>query len=596
MIAVFFKDLREMWAGPVTLIALAVVSCLVMALAAALPLPERELRIGVAPTLTDPACHVLHPPPPDEMAAPPATEIVEGSASAEQASPKPNCAFPERDVLIHAIKDLAGARYHPVEPASPDPKVSENREDRGTETEAWEIMDRERLNVLFVWYPTVYTQDEAASAFGTDTLRSYGAESGGVWIAYTQARSTAHAGQIRFSVRQAQGSATLLANARKNGDQFASPSIGFADSFTELGSVFVGLRHTERLDEVWATYDTAPMTDDEAIRAVDGLIERYNSRFQSGPLPEAKAQQVRDALRRALAGPGTFSREELRQKFRAELDAMLPSATVEPQLDPAEVASPSDNEAPLDDPETALQEYDVNYFLELSDPGYSDNNLTPGEDPLLVLAPFLLTERDGPPRSTSAWLIPGLVLIIGSAIAFMLAAGSTVREREHGTEHLLKAGRPWWRAAIGKSLAPAAAAFVVLLMLMLTAQVFFGFQVKPAWPYAILCAAMAVLAASFQGVAVGSLLRSQPAALAISGAYLICLILFGNILIPMDGAVWPTSWLSQVLPTRLLSEEWADWMTWGVPLQIGLLLGLVLLLAASLGALLLGAFARQRSV
>jgi hypothetical protein len=37
-------------------------------------------------------------------------------------------------------------------------------------------------------------------------------------------------------------------------------------------------------------------------------------------------------------------------------------------------------------------------------------------------------------------------------------------------------------------------------------------------------------------------------------------------------------------------------MTWGVPLHLTLLLGLTLLFAASLGALLLGALARQRSV
>lgn len=577
MIAVFLKDLREMWAGPVTLIALAVVSCLVMALAAALPLPEPELRIGVAPAPAGCRAPTEHVDKPAEPAAP------DAAVEDEQPILALHCPFPDRDVLVHAIKDLAGARYEPVDATPEDSPPTGDPEDRWVENEAWETMDRERLNVLFVWYPTFYAQDDAANSLNMDQLRSYGAEKGGVWIAYTQARSTAHAGQIRFSVRQVQGTSTHLANANLNGESFASPSIGFADSFTELGSVFVGLRHADGLDAAWTA-------DDKAIlSSVEEKIAGYESWSQIGPLPEEAAQFVRAAIARTITGLETRSVEELRQKFFTELGGAESFAPAPPP--PADGAAP--DLPPEAAPESVLQSHEVYYFSELSAPA---SYRKPGEDPLLVLTPFLLTERDGPPRSTSAWLIPGLILIIGSAIAFMLAAGSNVREREHGTEHLLKAGRTWWRAAIGKSLAPAAAAFVVVLMLMLTAQVFFGFQIKPAWPYAILCAAMAVLAASFQGVAVGSLLRNQSAALAISGAYLICLILFGNILIPMDGAVWPTSWLSQVLPTRLLSEEWADWMTWGVPLQLGLAVGLVLLMAASLGALLLGAFARQRSV
>lgn len=607
MIAVLMKDLREMWAAPITLAAIAFVSCLLLGLAAALPLPDRNVRIGVAPVTA--SCQPLAAPVASAAAAAPQAPAAADVAPGPVELGAPGCPFPDRDTLVHGIRDLTGVQYQPIEPGSSETPWAHAPADRWVESEAWDMMDRERLDVLFVWYPTMLRQDDiAVPNTSLDWMQTYGAEAGGVWMAYTQSLSATHAAQMRFGVRQAQASATHIANARRNADSYAAPSAGFADAFTEFAPLLVGLEYRKKLDAFTRTW----VSDRDSVQTtLEKAIKSYVDQATGGPLSEMKAALVRDALTNAYVDLPAEPANELFNRFRREMEGdaqdfaappplpplEAPAFAPGPAAPPAAVAPPAAFEPALPPTPEVLEPHEIDYFMRAVNPADqpSAKALLQGEH-LPVITPFLLSERDGPPRSTSAWLVPGLVLIIACAVAFMLAAGATVREREHGTEHLLKAGRQWWRAGIGKSLAPAIAAFIILLMLMLTGQVFFGFQVKAGWALALVCAALALAAASFQGVAVGSLLRNQSAALAISGGYLICLILFGDILIPMDAAAWPTAWLSQALPTRMFSEDWTDWMTWGVPMRLQILAGLAVLVLASLASLLGAVLLRHRSV
>lgn len=187
------------------------------------------------------------------------------------------------------------------------------------------------------------------------------------------------------------------------------------------------------------------------------------------------------------------------------------------------------------------------------------------EDGALGLVKFLLVQRGGEPPRDSRWLVPLVISLTVVFVPFLLAAGTLVREREIGTLFVI-ASAPrvsWYHVFLGKSILPVFCGFVTLLLLAIAARTLYGFGMKPGFGGAFGIQAAAIVAATFQGMAVSTFVRSQLHAHLVSAAYLVALIMLTGFSLALDEAAPIVQWISRVFPLTFSMESFAAWMTFG---------------------------------
>ncbi|MEO0981973.1 MAG: ABC transporter permease [Pseudomonadota bacterium] len=469
-------------------------------------------------------------------------------AACERAEADLPCPTPDVETLEHAIADLPNTDYH------------------GRRDPAADVFSRlhgDDLDLILVWHPTVAS---AESLLGPPDWADFDdVETAGLWIAYARPRTQAAAAQIRFAARQIQSTGLHIVNARRAGEDPVLPSTGLADLFGEFAPVVVAARQQARLDEEWEAEDRR----NEAVLArFDELAAGYESQFGEA-LSEDEARRLRDAFFRQYRAWETAT-------------TLLFAQALEERFNEAEAEG-----SPVYGQEAAV------YFAQALEAARSDD--AADERPLLT-TPFLVMAQDGPARTRSAWLIPGLILIIAAAISFTFTAASTVREREQGTEHLLfvAGASQSINPLLLKPVSPALLALVSALSLLLFAQALLGFQIKPGLGAAIGLLLVVILTAAFQGLVAGCLARNQSTASAISAAYLVMLLLFGNVFIPLQSTGWLAASAANLLPVAAGAQAWDDWMTWGAPVKRAAFAGPLAIGLLSFAAALAAAALRRR--
>lgn len=535
MMRLIVKDLRELWAAPAALALAIIWSCAVLAFSASLPLPERALSIAIA----EPGGCV----PGDEDR---------------------RCPFPHVATLRHVIEDLPGANFAGLKTGLVD---------------AYATMDAQKLDIVFAWHPTYYGLEDVFE--GNYDLDFTDAESEGVWVAYTHPATRARTAQIRFAIRQVQASALNIENARAAGRAPILPTLGLADLVSEAGPLVVAAMQADAYDSYVPPPPPAPASssgylDDETRFALSDAIAMRLAEYEitfGAPLPPETADIVRDTF--LLVAETT----------RSVPDQVFADALLEALGDAAALG---------------IFEEQALYFAGAANIPYPAE-IEAEPDPTEIFTPFqatpvLVVERDGPARTSSAWLVPGLILIIASALAFMFTAAATVREREHGTEHLLLAGAPRRRpdVLLAKTVAPSILAAVAVAAMLVFAQALLGFEIKPGLPAALGSVALVIATAALQGLVAGSILRNQASALAVSGAYLITLLLLGGVFIPVEASGPPVAWIAALLPVDAPGQTWFDWFTTGASIRLSELLSGLALLAGSLAAAILAVEFRSR--
>ncbi|MEH6409166.1 MAG: ABC transporter permease [Hyphomonas sp.] len=513
MIRIFIKDLRELMAVPVVILAVIAWSCAVLWFASALPSATRDIEIAMA--------------------------VPEDCLSANDLE---TCPFPQIATMEHAINDLPGTHFKGVFPDN---------------ASLFDLMDGSEIDLVFAWHPTTATLGDLMQDI--DRADFDGVDTGGLWIAYASPRSRAAAAGIRFAARQVQSSASLIENARISGRAPVLPTTGVGDLFSEWAPFIVALDQEAQYAQA---YEAQERLDSASHDKLQELITDYGNSFGE-PLPDAQADIVRTVFADHMSSWENATSLLFASSF---LDSLNDTD--------ANDAAPFSMDQAL-------------YFAGALDA--ADDTTISLPEPPLQIAPFLVMDRDGPARAKSSWLVPGLILITASAIAFMFTAAATVREREHGTEHLLFAGRTraWMSPVLAKTFGPMSLALGATLVMVLFAQAVLEFEIKTGVFGAVLLVAIGIATAAFQGLIAGSLLRSQATALAASGAYLISLILFGDVFMPVLSASPPASWFARVLPVASLQAPWSNWMNAGAHLDpVNFMHATVPLLGSMIGAVI----------
>lgn len=539
MIRLIVKDLRELWAAPAALALAIIWSCAVLAFSASLPLPERALSIAIA----EPG----------------------GCVPGEEDR---RCPFPHVATLRHVIEDLPGANFAGLETGLVD---------------AYATMDAQQLDIVFAWHPTYYGLEDVFE--GNYDLDFTDVESEGVWVAYTHPATRARTAQIRFAIRQVQASALNIENARAAGRAPILPTLGLADLVSEAGPLVAAAMQADAYEAYIPPPPPAPGSgpeylDDETWLALSDAIDMRLAEYEiafGAPLPPDTASIVRDTFLLVAETTRSVPDQVFADALLNTLDDVYGDAAA-----------------------LGIFEEQALYFSGAANIQYPAE-IEPEPEPAELFTPFqatpvLVVERDGPARASSAWLVPGLILIIASALAFMFTAAATVREREHGTEHLLFAGARRRRpdVLLAKTVAPSILAAVAVAAMMVFAQGLLGFEIKPGLPAALGSVALVIATAALQGLVAGSILRSQASALAVSGAYVITLLLLGGVFIPVEASGPPVAWIAALLPVDAPGQTWFDWFTTGAAIRLSELFSGLTLLAGSLAAAILAVEFRSR--
>ena len=448
--------------------------------------------------------------------------LVQGEPCIEHASEE-TCPYPDSDVLVHAISDISEIRFRGL---------------LESETNIYRQMDERALDVVLVWYSTSAGRDFMESVVD---LRDYDeVESGGVWVAYVRAGSQATMTQTRFLLRQIQATGLSIANARRQGRSPGFPSIGAIETFSEFGAIAIAKEADVNADR---QQDQRRLKRDAILDAVDRQLLAL-----PGVSEAEYSEQDLDRLRRIFSSQLRLQSYDEQSIFAAALVDAVNTDTRSPELQ--------------------ISRADAAFLTRALSAG--DSVQRSFEEELPKATPFLLSEQAGPARDDSTWLVPGLIAIIAVALAFTFTALSTIREREQGTEHFLftKQLAPWQNPMIVKPIAPSLLAIASVMLMLLFCQATLGYSVKFGVSSAIGLMALGVLTGAVHGLIAGSLVRNQSDAATASGAYLISLLLLGDVLIPIGGVAQPASSLASVLPVLHVNETWANWMKWGTPVKI----------------------------
>ena len=560
MMRVWLKDLRELLAAPVFLIALITWSGIVLIITSMLPLPNSTLKFAIGVP----------------------AEICEASAE-----PSFNCPFPQASTLRHAINDVPGTELVNI----PDLR-----------RDVFRRMEANNVDVAIVWH-----------AFSPN-FEIGPNQANGSWIVYSSPRSKAGSAQIRFAIRQAQASALLIDNARGEGENPYLPTVGTADVISEWIPQMVlrqGDNASGRLEEnvfeiyepqdyyELRDYEEGPYLADEIrVQIESARLAAQNSyrEFFGKDYSNEQVQAINNALETSIWFEFPYEERNFGLLKVAHGDLLIALdetdlfSTMELDFFFMTGASILGRESAQPTRETVIDLQDSDEIVNLDTHTRTSRNYT--------IPAFHVLERDAPSRNTSGWMVPGMLMIIAAAIAFMLTAAGTVREREFDTEHLLLRGKnhSWFTSQLAKTLAPVSIAAIATLIMMLLAQNMLGFQIKSAPYIAFALLVVMMLSAALQGLAVGMFLSNQSSALAASGAYLISLLLFGGVFIPIEGAHWIIGGFADSLPTGFVNKSWSDWMTWNASISLSDFMGPCLVLVASAALAIVSLRSRQMSV
>jgi len=222
------------------------------------------------------------------------------------------------------------------------------------------------------------------------------------------------------------------------------------------------------------------------------------------------------------------------------------------------------------------------------------------EFPRYPIATFYLQQRNGTPTSNSVWLVPSVIALIVVFIPFLLASGSIVREREIGTLEVLAAapGITWIGIIIGKSIVPVLTGIGILILLVLFSRTFFDFGMKPNFIGIFGLQLLAILVATFQGLIISSLARSQLNAYMITAAYLVALILLTGFSLPIKNASPLIHWVSSILPLTSTFRPFSAWMNFGSEVSnfISEIQWLMVLWVTSMGVAIISFYHRLGSI
>lgn len=178
-----------------------------------------------------------------------------------------------------------------------------------------------------------------------------------------------------------------------------------------------------------------------------------------------------------------------------------------------------------------------------------------------------IIKRNGTPSPNSVWLVPRVIAIIVSVVAFLVAAPALARERELGTLPLLAiAPRVGWQALfLGKLILPLVAGISLLALSLIFAAALYRFGLKLDLPALLAVQALAVLAVSCQGLLVSALVRTQLQAYLAASAYVIALLLLTGALIPTGEGSVAVRLVANLFPLSFAMPPLAAWLSFGVP-------------------------------
>ena len=190
-------------------------------------------------------------------------------------------------------------------------------------------------------------------------------------------------------------------------------------------------------------------------------------------------------------------------------------------------------------------------------------------------------------------LVPGFISLIAVFVPFFLASTAIVREREAGTLAglVVVSNRRWSVVAAGKLMLPLLAGMLAVAALLVTAQIAFGYGIKPGLAQALLVQAIAVLVSALLGLSVSSLLESSQEAYAVSAVYLVALILLTGMVQPLEQSATAVVAAAHLFPLTVAAPALEAWMIAGASAvmqsQAWLVLGLQSVAALALCAIAL---------
>ncbi len=161
-----------------------------------------------------------------------------------------------------------------------------------------------------------------------------------------------------------------------------------------------------------------------------------------------------------------------------------------------------------------------------------------------------------PDRSSSIFLIPGLIVVIIMIVTVQQTAVTLVRERDQGTEEQLRVSPlRRWELMVGKLLPWTILAFVDVVVITLVGMTVFAVPFRGSVPAFALASAIFVFAALALGLIVSAVANSIEVAniVALMMAFLPAFLLSG-FAFPLASIPTALQWLSYVFPARYMVD------------------------------------------
>lgn len=198
-----------------------------------------------------------------------------------------------------------------------------------------------------------------------------------------------------------------------------------------------------------------------------------------------------------------------------------------------------------------------------------------------------------PELRSANYMIPGVIVLILSVMTMMLSALSIVKEKEIGTFEMLLATPIRPVELVAGKLAPfVAIGFVDVLLVLVTAKLWFRIPIAGSAGLLLVFAAAFVMTTIALGLLVSTVTRSQQQAMVVSFVVLLPMILLSGFIFPIDSMPRPARLVSYAIPVRYFLEAVRAIFLRGVGLDI--LWPQMATLAALGGGLLAAAVLRFR--
>ncbi len=159
------------------------------------------------------------------------------------------------------------------------------------------------------------------------------------------------------------------------------------------------------------------------------------------------------------------------------------------------------------------------------------------------------------PRSESAvFVVPGLVAVVLSVLAVLLAALTVAREWERGSmEQLFATPVERLSVVLGKVLPYVALGLVQFMMVLTAGAWLFDVPLRGAFGFVVVAVSLFLVCALGQGLLISMITRNQQVATqvgAVSG--ILPALLLSGFLFPIENMPWPLQLLSRVVAARYL--------------------------------------------